>query len=105
MAVPLDADDLQGQQVCLPNDFLRVADATIDELRHVDQAFDWPFDTGERPERDELRNEPGHHLSFLVLVDNGVPLLGLRPSQTEGDLFVFGVDLRNVNVYFVAHLK
>ena len=73
MTVALDAHDLQRQQVALAHHFLRVRDAAVDELRHVDQAFDRTLDAREGAERHELRDHAGHDAPDLVLVDDAGP--------------------------------
>ena len=77
LPVALDADDLERQQIAFAHDILGMADAPVDELRYVDEALDGPFDARERAERDELGDAADDDLSFLVLVDDVVPLLGL----------------------------
>ena len=105
MAVSFDADDLEREQVALPRYFPGVTDAPVDHLGDVDQALDGALDAGEGAECDELRHESGHYLPLLVLVDDGIPLLRVGPSQAEGDPLVLRVDLGHVDIDFVAHLE
>ena len=105
VAVTLDAYDLEREQVALADDVARVADAAVDKLRDVDQALHGPFDPRERAEGDQLRYQTGDHLALLVFVDDGLPLLGVGPPEAERDLLVFRVDLRDVDVDFVANLE
>ena len=105
VTVALDADNLQRQEVAFAHDFLRVGDAAVDEFRDMDQAFDGALDARKRAEGDELGDHAGHDAPDLVLVDDEVPLFGLRAPQAEGDLLRFGVDLHDVHVDFVADLE
>ena len=105
MAVVLDADDLDRDDVALFDDFLRVGDAAVDELRDVDQAFDRALQADEGAERRELRDLAGDDLPFAVAGDDLFPALGLGAADAEGDLLRLVVHLQDVDRHFVADLE
>ena len=105
MAIPLDADDLEREEVPLAHYLFRVPDASIDQLRDVDQPLHRTFNAGERAESDELSHQAGDHLPFLILINDGVPYARVGAPYAEGDLLVLCVDLGNVDIYLVTHLE
>ena len=105
VAVTLDAYDLERHHVPFVDDLAWVLDAAIGELRDVDEAFHRPIQPGEGAEGDELRHLSGHDLPDLVLINDGIPLLGLGPADAQGDLLRLRVHLHHVHVHFLTDLE
>ncbi len=105
MAVVFDSDDLHGNDVALPGDFVRVSDAALHQLGDVDQTFDRPLQADERAERRQLRHLAGNNLAFPVLGDDLFPALRLGTPDAERDLLRLRVNLENVDGDLVSDLE
>ena len=103
MAVVLDANDLDGNDVALVDDFTRVVYAAVDELRDVDEAFDGPLQADEGAEGGELGHLAGNDLAFPVVGNDFFPTLGLGAADAKGDLLAFVVDLEDEDGDLIAH--
>src|SRR5439155_1625316 len=97
MAVVLDANDFDGEDVVLVDDFSGVVDAAVDELRNVDKAFDGPLQADKGAERCELRDLAGNNLSLAVVRNDFFPALGLCAPDANRVLLAFVVDLEHIN--------
>ena len=103
MAVVLDANDFDGDDVVLVDDFSGVVDAAVDELRNVDKAFDGPLQADKGAERCELRDLAGNNLSLAVVRNDFFPALGLGAPDAKRDLLAFVVDLEHINGDVIAY--
>ncbi len=105
VAVPLDPDDLQRDDVVLLHHLLGVGDAAVDELGDVNEPFHGTLDASERTEGHKLGDRSRDHLPHVVLIDNLLPQFRSRPPQAEGDLLGLLIHLHYVYVDLVAHLE
>src|SRR5690606_29933207 len=104
-ALRIDADDAQDELLALRHDLLRMLDALIGQLGHVDQALDAILDASERTEVGELRDRGLDQLPDLVGARNAAPRLRLGALDRQGDLALVGVDAEDVHVHFLANLE
>src|SRR5690606_8376750 len=104
-ALRIDADDAQDELLALRHDLLRMLDALVGQLGHVDQALDAILDASERTEVGELRDRALDQLPNLVGARNAAPRLRAGALDRQGNLALVGVDAEDVNVHFLANLE
>ena len=99
------ADDLDDYLVSRLKDFLWLVDTFFSKFRYVNQPFDAVVEPGESAEGDQLGNGGFDVIADVIPLAHLAPGIGVKLFDAEGNLFVLGVYVEHLYIYFVTLLK
>ena len=104
MALGVEADDLELEDLALVHHVARVGDALVRQLADVDQALEALADPDEGAEVHELRDRAVDDVADLEVRDRRLPRIGLQAADREADPATLVVDVDDLGLDLVADL-
>ena len=104
MALGVEADDLELEDLALVDHVARMGDALVAQLADVDQALEALADADEGAEVHELRDRAVDDVADLEVRDRRLPRIGLQAADREADPAPLVVDVDDLGLDLVADL-
>ena len=101
----VDADDPQVDHITFMQNFLRVFNAILADLRDMDQAFDVAFQPGKCAKLGQAGDDTFHQHANLELANLILPGIVLQGADGKTDAFLLAVDADDLDFDFLPHLE
>src|SRR5262245_6656414 len=104
MALGVERDDLELEDLALVDDVTRVSDALVRQLADVDEALEALPHPDERTEVHELGDRAVDDVADLEVRDRRLPRIGLEPADRQADPAALVVDVDDLGLDLVTDL-